>query len=158
MPYLIDGHNLIPKIPGMSLQNLDDEQQLIDRLQAFCRARRQKAEVFFDQAPPGQAGSKQVGLVRVYYVNRRSSADEAIRKRLERIGREAPNWKVVSSDRQVQAEARSRRAEVVPSEAFAATLMELSDQGETAETPGSTASTPAEVEEWLRLFSKPRKS
>ncbi len=157
MPYLIDGHNLIPKIPGMSLQNLDDEQQLIDRLQVFCRARRQKAEVFFDQAPPGRANSRRVGLLRVHYVSRKSSADEAIRKRLERIGREAPNWKVVSSDRQVQAEARSRRSEVVTSEAFASALTALPDQGEAVETPGSAVATPEEVEEWLRLFSKPRK-
>ena len=50
MPYLIDGHNLIPKIPGLSLEMLDDEDRLIELLQEFARVRRQRIEVFFDQA------------------------------------------------------------------------------------------------------------
>jgi hypothetical protein len=155
MPYLIDGHNLIPKIPGLSLQDLDDEQRLIDLLQAFCRARRQKVEVFFDQAPPGQAGSRQAGLVKVHFISRRSSADEAIRRRLERIGREAPNWKVVSSDRQVQAEARSRRAGVISSEAFTEELLTAARGGEHERAEGA-APAPDEIAEWLRIFQKPR--
>ena len=27
MPYIIDGHNLIPKVSGLSLGDMDDEQQ-----------------------------------------------------------------------------------------------------------------------------------
>ena len=37
MPYLIDGHNLIPKVAGLSLKAVDDEMQLIELLQEFCR-------------------------------------------------------------------------------------------------------------------------
>lgn len=156
MPYLIDGHNLIPKIPGLSLVDLDDEQQLIDLLQKFCRARRQKVEVFFDQAPAGMAGTRQVGQVKVHFASRRSSADDAIRRRLERIGREAPNWKVVSSDRQVQAEARSRRAEVISAEAFAEILLSaVQGDGDSREDGGEAA--PGEIDEWLRIFSRRRK-
>lgn len=155
MPYLIDGHNLIPKIPGMSLTNLDDEEQLIDLLQAFCRARRQKVEVFFDQAPPGRTGTRQVGLVKVHSVGRPASADDAIRLRLERIGREAPNWKVVSSDHRVQAEARSRRAEVISSEAFADALRAAVQEGG-RRREDTSAVPPGEIDEWLRLFRKPR--
>ena len=36
MPYLIDGHNLIPKL-GLRLESLDDEMELIAILQEFCR-------------------------------------------------------------------------------------------------------------------------
>ena len=36
MPYLIDGHNLIPKL-GLRLDLPDDEMQLIGILQEFCR-------------------------------------------------------------------------------------------------------------------------
>lgn len=156
MAYLIDGHNLIPKIPGMSLENPDDEQQLIGLLQAFCRARRQKVEVFFDQAAPGHAGSRQLGMVRVHFVSRRSSADDAIRRRLEQIGREAPNWQVVSSDRQVQAAARSRRAKVVSAESFAALLASADMAGDDQHRDESEPA-PGEIDEWLRLFSKRRK-
>jgi predicted RNA-binding protein with PIN domain len=155
MPYLIDGHNLIPNIPGMSLENLDDEQQLIDMLLKFCRLRRQKAEVYFDRAPFGQAKSRQFGLVRAHFVSRKSSADHAIMQRLARIGREAPNWKVVTSDRQVQEEARHYRAEVIASEAFASMLLESSTQGERDEQP--VVENPDEIDEWLRIFSKRNK-
>jgi hypothetical protein len=44
MPYLIDGHNLIPKIPGMNLGDVDDETQLIEMLQEFCRRRRKQVK------------------------------------------------------------------------------------------------------------------
>ena len=42
MGYLIDGHNLIPKIPGMSLRMEDDEQELIQLLQDFSRYKRKE--------------------------------------------------------------------------------------------------------------------
>ena len=35
MSYLIDGHNLIPKIPGLTLRQMDDENELIEILQRF---------------------------------------------------------------------------------------------------------------------------
>lgn len=44
MPYLIDGHNLIPKI-GLRLSEPDDELELIRLLQDFARLRRQPIEV-----------------------------------------------------------------------------------------------------------------
>ncbi len=40
MPTIIDGHNLIPKVRGLSLQRLDDELELIQKLQTYCRVRR----------------------------------------------------------------------------------------------------------------------
>jgi predicted RNA-binding protein with PIN domain len=150
MPFLIDGHNLIPNIPGMSLENPNDEQQLIDLLQSYCRVRRQRVEVFFDRAPDGQARSRQVGFVKVYYVSSRSSADEAIRRRLARIGREAPNWKVVTSDRQVQAEARAYGAEVIPSKSFADLLLDQNIDGNRQKSDQELSQ--AELDEWLRLF------
>ena len=35
MPTIIDGHNLIPKVRGLSLQRLDDELELIQKLQTL---------------------------------------------------------------------------------------------------------------------------
>ena len=58
MPYIIDGHNLIPRIPDLSLQDIDDEMQLVEMLQDFCRISRKKVEVYFDNAPPGQLRCK----------------------------------------------------------------------------------------------------
>ena len=64
MPYLIDGHNLIPKLAGFSLSAMDDEMQLIPLLQTFSRVRRQPVEVYFDRAPAGHAGARRFGTRR----------------------------------------------------------------------------------------------
>ena len=68
MPYIIDGHNLIPKIPGLSLQEMDDEQHLLEMLQEFCRRQRKQVEVFFDNAPPGGVRARNLGLVTARFV------------------------------------------------------------------------------------------
>lgn len=54
MPYLIDGHNLIPKIHTLSIKAIDDEIELVKMLQVFCQRKRKHAEVFFDNAHPGR--------------------------------------------------------------------------------------------------------
>src|SRR5512141_2224967 len=118
MPYIIDGHNLIPKIPGLALDAVDDEAQLIVLLQDYCRLARKEAEVFFDNAPAGQPRARNFGLVIARFVRQGTTADQAIRRRLGRLEREARNWTVVSSDLEVQAAARSARAHFISSEAF----------------------------------------
>ncbi len=120
--YLIDGHNLIPKIPGRSLRDMDDEQELIDVLQRYCTARRRDVEVFFDKAPVGYPATRNYGRVMAHFVRIGTTADDAIRRRLDALGNAARNATVVSSDRQVQSEAKSHGAAVIPSEAFAAEL------------------------------------
>lgn len=153
MPYLVDGHNLIPKIRGLSLQRMDDEMELIQRLQIFCRVRRQSVEVYFDKAAPGRAGSFNYGMVKAVFVPLSSNADQAIRSRLQKLGRKARNWKVVSSDRQVQAEARYSQAEVIPSEEFAALMEGTLIQA--VKSPGDQKGlSEEEVDEWLQMFDQ----
>lgn len=150
MPYLIDGHNLIPKL-GLRLDLPDDEMQLVTILQEFCRIQRRQAEVYFDNAPPGQAGRQDFGSVKAHFVRSGSSADAAIHTRLRRLGRAARNWTVVSSDRQVQAEASSAHAQVLSSEAFAGLVHRSSNRPE----PGKDAErevSAEEVQEWLEVF------
>jgi len=55
MNYIIDGHNLIPNIPGLSLSDLDDEPRMIAIVREFCRLSRSHAELYFDGAPPVQS-------------------------------------------------------------------------------------------------------
>ncbi|MFM8322719.1 MAG: NYN domain-containing protein [Chloroflexota bacterium] len=153
MPYLIDGHNLVPKIPGLSLRDIDDEQQLIEMLQEFCRVTRRPVEVFFDKAPAGQARQRSYGLLTARFVPQATIADEAIRRRLVDLGKGAKNWTVVSSDGRVQSEARAVRAQVLSSEAFAKELSKALAQA--GRSPGP--STPdllssGEVDEWLKIF------
>ncbi len=149
---MIDGHNLVPKIPGLSLKSLDDEQRLIELLQIFSRVWRQPIEVFFDQAPPGSSGRRQFGQVAAHFVRQGRIADDAITDRLKQLGKTARNWVVVSSDRQVQREARSRHAAILSSEQFAAEL-QTALQDSTGGSPGDTAKmSERELEEWLKLF------
>src|SRR5918996_1831194 len=123
MPYLIDGHNLIPKL-GLRLDSIDDEMELITILQEFCRLEQRQVEVFFDGAPAPQAGTRKLGAITAHFVRLGATADNAIRIRLKKLGKSARNWTVVSSDRQVQAEARAVHAEVISSDSFAAMLQQ----------------------------------
>ena len=149
MPYLIDGHNLIPKL-GLRLDSLDDEMELVAILQEFCRLERRQAEVYFDGAP--QARTRKLGSVTAHFVRLGATADDAIRNRLKRLGRSAKNWTVVSSDRQVQTEARAVHAEVVSSDVFAQRLKQARDAAPKSEE-GRTL-TPDEIDEWLQLFKR----
>jgi uncharacterized protein len=108
MPYIIDGHNLIPKLPGLELSDIDDESRLIELLQEFCRRQRKRVEVYFDNAPPVERRAQSFGAVTARFVRQGTTADAAIRARLARLGRSARNWTVVSSDQEVQAAARRR--------------------------------------------------
>jgi len=152
MPYIIDGHNLIPKIPGLSLQDLDDEIQLVKMLQEFCRINRKQVEVFFDNAPPGQPVARNYGSVVARFVREGGTADRAIHNKLKRLGGEARNWTVVSSDREVQVNARNLRSKVISSEVFAQQLMDV--LGESAESPPDSQNelSQQEVEDWMHIF------
>lgn len=153
MPYLIDGHNLIPKIPGLRLGSVDDEMQLVVLLQDFCRLSRKQVEVYFDQAAPGQSGKRSLGMVRAHFVPSGRTADQAIQQRLNKLSRSARNWTVVSSDRSVQLSARQAGAQVLASEAFAALIRDTLKQDHSANQDKSDRNlTPEEVEEWLDLF------
>lgn len=125
--FIIDGHNLIPKIRGLTLEALDDEEKLLGLLQEFSRVKGKEVEVFFDGAPPGYAGMRTYGTIRAHFVSKKSEADEAIRVFLHGLGNRARNCTVVSSDHKVQAYARERRATVMTSEAFAELLAEATE-------------------------------
>ena len=154
MPYIIDGHNLIPKIPGISLDEIDDENQLIELLQEFCRRERKRVEVYFDNAPPGGARARSFGSVTARFVRQGRTADDAISAKLDRLGGSARNYTVVSSDLAVQAAGRAKRARVLSSEEFAVYLTSVhfdkgQEQGEGAEANLS----PQELKEWLKIFN-----
>ena len=152
MPLIIDGHNLVPKIPGLSLQALDDETQLIELLSAYSRRSRRKVEVFFDNAQPGMLRARIYGNVTARFVRAGMPADQAIREKLTRLGKAARNWTVVSSDHQVQAAAGGARATVVSADAFAQELLQTLEASPPEPGGSDEKLSPEEVEEWLDLF------
>lgn len=149
MPYLIDGHNLIGKMPGLNLEDLDDEKELIQLLQEFCQLTAKNAEVYFDRAAGGHARARVHGRVTARFVRSGETADLAIARHLKRLGNEASNWTVVSSDRQVQKAARRSRARVLPSEEFSRELVAETSSTGAQDKPEISS---AEVEEWLEIF------
>lgn len=154
MPYIIDGHNLIPKTPGLDLASADDEIQLIELVQEYCRLRRKRAEIYFDNAPPGQPRARHYGQVLARFVRAGQTADDAIRARLLRLGAEARNWAVVSSDQQVQLAARAARAQSITSDEFARLLTDTIREGDGPPATDTKSALGAdEVQEWLDLFS-----
>ncbi len=124
MQYIIDGHNLIPKIPGLTLSDPEDERKLIDLLIPFLRLTRSRAKVFFDNAPKEQSGERHYGLVKAVFVPAGQSADKAIIDYIHKLGGESRNHHLVSSDRMIQVAARARHVPVIKSEAFADRLVE----------------------------------
>ena len=152
MSYIIDGHNLIPKIPGLSLSDPNDEMRLVERLQRYCARRNTRAEVYFDRAAAGSAGRRHFGAVTAVFVREGRTADQAIAARVRKLGKQARNWVVVSSDHEVQRAARWAGARVMRSEAFAAELGAPSSAAAGEEKPAALSD--EELDEWLRLFGE----
>ncbi len=150
MAYLVDGHNLIPKV-GLHLNSPDDEMELVAILKEFARLKRQQVEVYFDGAPIGQAGTRKLGTVRAHFVPMGKTADSAIRSRLNRMEKDAKNWIIVSSDHEVQSAARVVRAQVVTSDEFVKMLRAATNSAPKANTENKKLSA-QEVDEWLKLF------
>jgi uncharacterized protein len=149
MPYLIDGHNLIGKIPGLNLDDLDDEKALIETLMEFCLQNGKDAEVFFDRSATGHARASVHGRVTARFVRSGETADQAIARRLKNLGNAAANWTVISSDHQVQSTAKRARARVIASEDFSRELLAGDRPEGMREDPNISED---EVDEWLDLF------
>ena len=148
MTILVDGHNLIGRLPGISLADADDEDALIGLLQSF-RVRTGKAiTVVFD---PGLSSSlsqsRTIGGVQVVSAPYGGSADDIIRRRVARA-RNRQGLTVVTSDRELADSVARLGARVQSAEAFAAQLEPAEAEPSRREQPP----TPAEVEQWLAIF------
>jgi predicted RNA-binding protein with PIN domain len=155
MGYLVDGHNLIPYIPGLNLADPDDEMRLVALLQSFSRIRRKTVEVYFDKAAPGRAGIRKFGMVKVHFVSPISNADTAIRMRLRSMKANSRNWVVVSTDRQVRADAKAAGAGSLTSQSFAK-MMESQLSGDVQAGSDTNPVDGDETQYWLDQFNRNR--
>lgn len=151
MAYMIDGHNLIGQLPDISLDDPNDEAKLIQKLASFAARTGKRCLVVFDHGLPGGTSRMSSRAVQVVFASARSSADRVMMERIRKIP-DPIGWTVVSSDRDVQAVARSRRMNTLHSEEFVHLLQAPPrpkiDAGEAADVQLSDA----EVDEWLDLF------
>ncbi len=151
MPILIDGHNLIGKLPDIHLDDPDDEAKLVVRLRTYCARTGKRVTVVFDHGLPG-GPSRELsgGGVKAIFAVAGRTADGILCERIRRA-RDPRGLTVVTSDHQVIAAAQARGARVVRSEEFAAQL-NTPRAVETIETERDVSLSADEVEEWLQLF------
>jgi predicted RNA-binding protein with PIN domain len=119
MPYLIDGHNLVAAMDQIDLDDPDDEIKLVELLAARVPKVPRRIDVYFDRGMPGQPAIPRTAGVQAYFITPPRSADDAILAHINRLGKEAPNWTVVSSDSQIRKAAQRSGARTVTSEEFA---------------------------------------
>jgi predicted RNA-binding protein with PIN domain len=153
MPFLIDGHNLIGRLPDLRLDDPDDEAKLVIRLRAYSARTGKRVTVVFDHGlPGGRSWDLSGGGVETVFAPTGRTADRILCERI-RQARDPRGLTVVTSDRQVIAAAQAGGARVLRSEEFAAQL----DGRRVMEAPEDGQDVPLsekEVEEWLRIFAR----
>lgn len=149
MPLLIDGHNLIAKLPGISLDDPYDEAKLVERLRSYRARTGMRIVVVFDGGvPAGWSADLSGGGITVVFAAPGRPADRIIIERIRR-SRNLRGLLVVSSDHEVTVVAQERGARVISAESFAAAL---DAPPPSAEDRADVKLSPADVEEWLNIF------
>ncbi|HRQ37592.1 MAG TPA: NYN domain-containing protein [Chloroflexota bacterium] len=155
MHYLIDGHNLIARMPDISLNDPDDEVQLILRLRSWtARSKKRQVTLFFDGGIPGGKNVKlSTPQVQVIFASAGQTADALLINGINRV-KNPPEFQLVSSDQQIIAAAAARKMPHITSDKFA---VELAAQWQ-ERPPGPTIAdddpiiSDAEVADWLAAF------
>lgn len=161
--YIIDGHNLVGSglVPGISLDQEDDEWRLVQWLRARQPLLRQPIVVVFDGGIPGgiSRGLSGGGVLVIFAASYRTKADKVI---LDKV-REEVIWQnvvVVTNDTVLRQAVRSLKARVLSLNEFMAQLSQRKHRG--ASHPKRLRTEPKlskhEVEEWLRLFGAGREN
>jgi predicted RNA-binding protein with PIN domain len=123
MHYLIDGHNLIAKLPDIDLSDPDDEIQLILKLRQWTAVSLKRVvTVYFDGGIPG---GHNVNLsnsqVKVIFVSQGKTADSLLIARIKRV-KNPPEYRLVTSDQEIINAANMRKMQHIRSENFAVRL------------------------------------
>jgi predicted RNA-binding protein with PIN domain len=154
MPYLIDGHNLIAQMPGLSLADPDDEVQLVLRLRQYAARKKQKITVVFDHGiPGGWSRDLSTGPVQVVFAGSHTNADRIILERV-REAKTPTNLKVVSSDGEIRRAVEARRAEAISSQEFVQMLNKPPPHEPRRDAREDISLSKDEIKEWLRLFKQ----
>jgi len=149
MPYIIDGHNLIGKMPHLSLSQLDDETALLKILGAYFRRIRKKATIFFDQGSLLSEDTFKSAYLHSQFIRPPSSADDAIIFSLRELRGNARNYTVITSDHWIADNARKIGATVISSEEFSKIL-----DFEPANRTNTQKMGNEDVDYWLNIFQK----
>jgi predicted RNA-binding protein with PIN domain len=150
--YWIDGHNLIGQLPGISLEDPDDEARLVGWLKQVMARKNDRCTVFFDAGlPGGLSRDLSSGRVKVVFAHGGTDADHLIMARI----RQAPDpgaVTVVSDDREVREAALQRRIHVISATEFARLLSAPSSPSDTDDKDPNPRPSPQDTAYWLAQF------
>jgi predicted RNA-binding protein with PIN domain len=154
MHLLVDGHNLIGQIDGISLADPDDEAKLVALLRGYAaRKRGRQVVVVFDRGVYGHPQNLNGYGVACYFAKSPQDADTQLIRRIQTLSRPR-DWALVSSDRRIARAAEERGVRVIGAREFATQLFAPTPRAEpTPEKPDAPLSS-AEVDEWLHLFGE----
>ena len=154
---LIDGHNLIAQVPGLSLADPDDEQKLIVLLRKYAARRGARVLVVFDSGTAAHVGGKSNDLsgggVTSIFAGSHTIADRILMERIREL-KKPGEWIVVSSDREVRQAASQRKMTVKSSQEFAALLLSPPKDNPPEQAAPEKTLSETEVDEWLRVFKR----
>ncbi|GAB4536925.1 MAG: NYN domain-containing protein [Anaerolineae bacterium] len=151
MTIWIDGHNLIGKMPGLWLDQPDDEEQLLERLRAYRARTGKRLVVYFDHGVTYQSPVRwSKGGISVRQAGSGQSADALMIRDLRRH-HHPPELTIVTSDHAIQRVARQLKARVIDSMTFATELTRPPQKGNSADMPPLSEE---EVKEWLTIFGQ----
>ena len=163
MRYLIDGHNLIAKMPDISLEDPDDEAKLVIRLRSWTAAgNNRKVSLFFDGGlPGGQEAYLSSTSVNVIFATAGTTADDLMIYRIRRVPNPA-EFKVVTSDIEVKRAADMYKIKTISANAFASQLNQetghkYGGQNDDKTTEDANRESPLndqEIAEWLEIFAE----
>lgn len=156
MEYLIDGHNLVGKMPDINLDDPGDEVELVLRLRSWsARGRKRKVTVIFDRGlPGGEDKGLSSGMVKVIFAPVGRTADSLLINRIQKVKNPA-EYALVSSDLRVIKAAEARRMQVWRSEDFVTRLEREGGQRaktRTADMADDPQMSAGEVDMWMEIF------
>ncbi len=157
MRLLIDGHNLIGKLPDLSLADPDDERKLVRRLQIFAGRSRHRITVVFDPGlHEGSSSRESSSGVTTVYAGRGQTADGVIVGRVAQA-RNPRELTVITSDRELAAKVQVEGARVISSEEFIRTMLAPAPAGSPDEAEDRERAelhlSDKEVDAWMEEFA-----
>ena len=153
---LIDGHNLIGQMPGLSLADFDDEEKLVAMLRKYAARRRARIVVVFDSGSPGGRSRTLSGggVEAIFAADGHTNADRVLIERI-RDAKRPQAWTLVTGDRAIQQEAARRHMRTLEPAEFSRLLgrpqaPQAPPQHEAEEKPDREDN----VDEWLDRFKR----
>lgn len=160
MPLLIDGHNLIGKMPDMSLADPNDELKLVSKLQAYAEIVQKRIVVIFDPNPLdttpviARQRNQHGAYLTAIFAEPGMTADRLIRDKVSET-KDRQGLTVITSDNAVASFARQSGIRVQPAGDFAKLLVERTDARNAVRTDVKPAPSRADVKAWAEVFTEP---